>query len=133
MKLVVLAISIFSLSAHASYFGTFCSNSTGTVKWNGGHTPNTLILATSGREDQSITLPIHSIKMTIDEKMTVKYEDRSASCMHSSTSHYVAKVVISGITSEAIEAFSKMGKKASFDETVICTHKVSGRTPCQRD
>jgi hypothetical protein len=117
----VIAIILFALfisRADASYFATFCSNSTGSVSWESGHTSNLLKLKTYTDTEESRYIPLHLVKIEYLNEILLDEKIVRECSFFSKTRIYASRVRLSGKALEETET------------EVICSFHIHSLRPC---
>jgi hypothetical protein len=127
MKILILALSLLSISAHASYFATHCSDSRRQVRWESGHNSNSLFFKLTG--DEYKQLELYKIEIKLVKEMVIREENIHRCGFMSRTKVYTAKAIITPSLDHP-EALDFLGGDKKFEAEVICTNHMNSRAPC---
>jgi hypothetical protein len=128
MKLLMLALFVIPFTAEASYYATFCSNARGTLKWETGHTSNTITFKYTDTEDREKVVPMNNVVITSLSETTIS--ESTTRCNFDHNRIYAAEVKIEAAT-ETPNALDFLGTEGSLKDTVICEFHMSARGACQ--
>lgn len=132
MRITLLALSLIALNtAHASYYATHCSNSTGSVRWETGHNSNTMFIKHYDNEGEvTKKVPFSNVEVKIEKEVVLK-EERERRCGYAGyTKVYAGKAIITPAV-DYPEALDFLGERKKLETEVICTHQMNGRSSCQ--
>lgn len=126
MKLLILALSLFSVSAQASYFATHCSDSFGRVRWETGHNSNQ-IFVNLGEVTKKIEF--HKVAIKFEKEMVIREENIHRCGFMSRTKVTVAKAIITP-SAEFPTALDFMDGDKKIEAEVLCTNHMNSRAAC---
>ncbi len=127
MKLLILALSLLSMSAQASYFATHCSDSFGRVRWETGHNTNQLIIKID--ETNSKKIDFHKVAIKFEKEMTIREENIRRCGFMSRTKVTVAKTIITP-SEEFPTALDFLDGEKKIEVEVLCTNHMNSRASC---
>lgn len=133
MKLLSLAylmlpISFSAIAATSSYIMN-CSNATGTVVWEEGHTENVIKLTYKGFVTGALELPMDQVNITMSEQKTISETSYRMCYYGTSTRTFSAKVVITPAT-EYPDVFQSYFPKNEISTTVLCERHTRSEQAC---
>ncbi len=130
---VLLILTTFFPLAHASYFATSCSNSSGSVLWESGQIANHIQFQYYSPRGQVIaTLPMFQVTIDFKEKLTIKNEEIRKCGLISITQVYIGKILILPAP-EYPDALNFLNSDNQVQTEVICTYRMNSMAPCPPD
>lgn len=128
MKFVLVALALIS-SAHASYYATFCSNASGSIRWESGHNSNTATIRYF--EDVALERKVDLNKLDIKEVRltTLKDESNCSHNMYQAKKVYVSHVVITP-SADFPNVLDFTGEEPKIEADVLCEYHMNSRAQC---
>jgi hypothetical protein len=130
-----IAITVFSLLfsyAQASTFSTYCSNSSGSVFWETGHTSNTITFKYYTNEENRLTLPIHEVHIQFENEKILEENEVKECGFYSKTKVYAGKVIISESETSPNSLINTLNERV-IKTDVICTFNLTNMMPCMEN
>jgi hypothetical protein len=126
---ILLSTLVLSLSSHASYYATHCSNAKGSLKWESGHNSNTLALKYYDIEERVKSIPLNKLEIQNSEEITIS-ESATTRCLSSKSRTYVAKVQVKA-AKDFPDTLDFLGAEKTLKDTVICEFHMNSRAACE--
>ncbi len=127
MKFLMVALSLLSMSAQASYFSTHCSDSYGRVRWETGHNTNQLIIKID--ETTSKRIDSHKVAIKFEKEMTIREENIRRCGFMSRTKVTVVKAFITP-SDEFPNALDFLDGEQKIEAEFLCTNHMNSRAAC---
>jgi hypothetical protein len=127
MKLLLSLTLLFTMSAEASYYATFCANARGTVKWESGHNSNTISFKYWTDVETTKTISINEVEIKVDETHVIK--DVRTNCNYNHERQFVANATITA-SPDHPTALDFLNSQDPLEAVVICEFHMNSRGGC---